>query len=178
MRWRTGCHKVAVSGSGRTRTCKARRLYLFSKQAPDPAGSLPSSIVHRPSVVPPARLELAAPHLKDGYSSRLSYGGMCLGRSARVESNHRPAAYKTDALTTELRAASWTVNLIQATKRGAFCCLNITYKPATKSDISCGTAVSKPTTSSMPASSGSAMLKPLLVIPTTIILAGMPILSR
>jgi hypothetical protein len=52
------------------------------------------------------------------------------------------------------------------------------YMPTAKSDISCGAAVSKPTTSSMPASSGSAMVKPLLVIPTTIILAGMPSLSR
>ena len=46
--------------------------------------------------------------------------------------------------------------------------------PAAKSAISCGVAVSKPTTSSMPASSGSAMEKPLDTMPTTISRAGCP----
>ena len=44
-----------------------------------------------------------------------------------------------------------------------------------KSLINCGVAVSKPTTSNMPASCGSAMLKPFDTIPTTISLAGMPV---
>jgi hypothetical protein len=46
------------------------------------------------------------------------------------------------------------------------------------SAITCGVAVSKPTTSSMPASSGSAMVKPVEVMPTTINFAGMPVASR
>ena len=47
-----------------------------------------------------------------------------------------------------------------------------------KSAITAGAAVSKPTTSSMPASPGSAMENPLETIPTTMSLAGMPIRSR
>ena len=41
-----------------------------------------------------------------------------------------------------------------------------------------GAEASNPTTSSMPASSGSAMLKPLETSPTTISLAGRPLCSR
>jgi len=41
-----------------------------------------------------------------------------------------------------------------------------------------GVAGSKPTTSSIPASSGSAMLNPFDVIPTTTSLAGIPRASR
>ena len=41
-----------------------------------------------------------------------------------------------------------------------------------------GAEASNPTTSSMPASSGSAMLKPLATSPTTISFAGMPVCSR
>jgi hypothetical protein len=48
----------------------------------------------------------------------------------------------------------------------------------TTSAITCGVAVSKPTTSSMPASSGSAMVKPVEVMPTTINFAGMPVAWR
>lgn len=40
--------------------------------------------------------------------------------------------------------------------------------------IACGVAVSKPTTSSMPGSRGSAMVKPVAVMPTTMSLASMP----
>lgn len=47
----------------------------------------------------------------------------------------------------------------------------------TKSVITAGVAVSKPTTSSIPASFGSAIEKPSEVIATTIILAGMPIFT-
>ena len=44
--------------------------------------------------------------------------------------------------------------------------------------ISSGTAESKPTTSIIPASSGSAMVNSLLTIPTTTSFAGMPDLRR
>jgi hypothetical protein len=47
-----------------------------------------------------------------------------------------------------------------------------------KSAMTAGEPVSKPTTSSMPPSSGSAMLKPFDSIPTTTSLAGMPVFSR
>lgn len=47
-----------------------------------------------------------------------------------------------------------------------------------KSAMTGGVDVSKPTTSSMPASFGSAMLNPFDVIPTTTSLAGMPRASR
>ncbi len=50
--------------------------------------------------------------------------------------------------------------------------------PRAKSLITFGAAVSKPTTSSMPASSGSAMVKPFDTIPTTISLAAIPMVSR
>lgn len=43
-----------------------------------------------------------------------------------------------------------------------------------KSLMTAGVAVSKPTTSSMPASFGSAMLNPFEVIPTTTTFAAMP----
>ena len=49
---------------------------------------------------------------------------------------------------------------------------------APKSAITCGTAASNPTTSSMPASFGSAMLNPFDAIPTTTSLAGIPVRSR
>jgi len=47
-------------------------------------------------------------------------------------------------------------------------------RPAEKSAINAGAAESKPTTSSMPPSLGSAMLNPFDVMATTISLAGMP----
>jgi hypothetical protein len=47
-----------------------------------------------------------------------------------------------------------------------------------KSAMTAGEPVSKPTTSSMPASFGSAMLKPFDSSPTTTSLAGMPVFSR
>ena len=47
-----------------------------------------------------------------------------------------------------------------------------------KSAMTVGAAVSKPTTSIMPASSGSAMLNPLDTMPTTISLAAMPVSRR
>ena len=46
--------------------------------------------------------------------------------------------------------------------------------PRAKSAISCGVAVSKPTTSSMPASFGSAIVKPFEIMPTTTSWASMP----
>jgi hypothetical protein len=51
-------------------------------------------------------------------------------------------------------------------------------RPRAKAAISAGVAVSKPTTSSMPGSSGSAMVKPLLTMPTTTSFASMPSLRR
>ena len=60
----------------------------------------------------------------------------------------------------------------------ALCPPPSTYWPLTNSAIACGVAVSKPTTSSMPASLGSAMLNPFDAIPTTISLAAMPMRSR
>ena len=47
-----------------------------------------------------------------------------------------------------------------------------------KSAMICGTAVSNPTTSNIPPSFGSAMLKPFETMPTTISLAGIPVRSR
>ena len=47
-----------------------------------------------------------------------------------------------------------------------------------KSAMTAGVPVSKPTTSSIPASSGSAMLNRFDTIPTTTSLAGMPVFSR
>src|SRR5207244_1313354 len=47
-----------------------------------------------------------------------------------------------------------------------------------KSAMICGTAVSNPTTSNIPPSFGSAMLKPFETMPTTISLAGIPVHSR
>ncbi len=47
-----------------------------------------------------------------------------------------------------------------------------------KSAMTDGAAVSKPTTSIMPASSGSAMLKPFDTMPTTASLAAMPVSRR
>ena len=47
-----------------------------------------------------------------------------------------------------------------------------------KSAMTCGAEASKPTTSSIPASSGSAMVNSLEVMATTAILAGMPVCSR
>jgi hypothetical protein len=41
----------------------------------------------------------------------------------------------------------------------------------------CGTVASKPTTSSIPPSFGSAMVNPLLTMPKTISLAAMPVRS-
>lgn len=52
------------------------------------------------------------------------------------------------------------------------------FQPRAKSAISAGAALSNPTTSSMPVSSGSAILKPVAVIPMTISLALIPIRSR
>ena len=46
--------------------------------------------------------------------------------------------------------------------------------PRAKSEISCGVAVSKPTTSSIPGSSGSAIEKPFETMPTTTSRASMP----
>ena len=46
--------------------------------------------------------------------------------------------------------------------------------PRAKSEISCGVAVSKPTTSSIPGSAGSAIEKPFETIPTTTSRASMP----
>src|SRR5262249_31053575 len=46
--------------------------------------------------------------------------------------------------------------------------------PRAKSAISCGVAVSKPTTSSMPGSAGSAIEKPFETIPTTTNRASIP----
>jgi hypothetical protein len=46
--------------------------------------------------------------------------------------------------------------------------------PAAKSEISCGVAVSKPTTSSIPGSAGSAIEKLFETMPTTTSRAGMP----
>jgi hypothetical protein len=50
--------------------------------------------------------------------------------------------------------------------------------PRAKSEISCGVAVSKPTTSSIPGSAGSAIEKPFETIPTTTSRASMPDASR
>src|SRR5882724_9509162 len=47
-----------------------------------------------------------------------------------------------------------------------------------KSAITAGAAASKPTTSSMPSSSGSAIEKPVEVMPTTTSFAAMPVLLR
>ena len=47
-----------------------------------------------------------------------------------------------------------------------------------KSAITPGAAASKPTTSSIPASPGSAIEKPLEIIPTTASLAGIPVSRR
>jgi hypothetical protein len=46
--------------------------------------------------------------------------------------------------------------------------------PRAKSEISCGVAVSKPTTSSIPGSDGSAIEKPFETVPTTTSRASMP----
>ena len=46
--------------------------------------------------------------------------------------------------------------------------------PRAKSEISCGVAVSKPTTSSIPGSFGSAIEKPFETMPTTTSRASMP----
>src|SRR5262249_47446397 len=46
--------------------------------------------------------------------------------------------------------------------------------PRAKSEISCGVAVSKPTTSSIPGSAGSAIEKPFETMPTTTSRAPMP----
>lgn len=46
--------------------------------------------------------------------------------------------------------------------------------PRAKSEISCGVAVSKPTTSSIPGSAGSAIEKPFETMPTTTSRASMP----
>ena len=46
--------------------------------------------------------------------------------------------------------------------------------PRAKSEMSCGVAVSKPTTSSIPGSSGSAIEKPFETMPTTTSRASMP----
>src|SRR6185503_14260072 len=51
------------------------------------------------------------------------------------------------------------------------------YHP-TNSAMICGTVVSNPVTSIIPASFGSAMLNPLLTMPTTISLAPIPIALR
>jgi hypothetical protein len=47
-------------------------------------------------------------------------------------------------------------------------------EPEAKSEMSCGVAVSKPTTSSIPGSFGSAIEKPFETIPTTTSRASMP----
>ena len=52
------------------------------------------------------------------------------------------------------------------------------HQAAAKSASSCGTAVSNPTTSSIPASSGSAMLNSFDTIPTTTSFAAIPVRSR
>lgn len=53
-----------------------------------------------------------------------------------------------------------------------------TCQSRTKSAMTAGALVSKPATSSMPPSSGSAIENRVAVIPTTMSLAGMPIASR
>jgi hypothetical protein len=50
--------------------------------------------------------------------------------------------------------------------------------PRAKSEMSCGVAVSKPTTSSIPGSAGSAIEKPFETIPTTTSRASMPDVRR
>jgi hypothetical protein len=51
-------------------------------------------------------------------------------------------------------------------------------EPRAKSEISCGVAVSKPTTSSIPGSAGSAIEKPFETMPTTTSRASLPDRSR
>ena len=50
--------------------------------------------------------------------------------------------------------------------------------PPAKSEMSCGVAVSKPTTSSIPGSAGSAIEKPFETIPATTSRAAMPDAAR
>jgi hypothetical protein len=58
--------------------------------------------------------------------------------------------------------------------KGARCALRFQRAPRAKSEMSCGVAVSKPTTSSIPGSFGSAIEKPFETMPTTTSRASMP----
>ena len=58
--------------------------------------------------------------------------------------------------------------------KGARGALRCQRAPWAKSEMSCGVAVSKPTTSSIPRSDGSAIEKPFETMPTTTSRASMP----
>src|SRR5256885_3051229 len=58
--------------------------------------------------------------------------------------------------------------------KGARGALRCQRAPRAKSEISCGVAVPKPTTSSIPGSEGSAIEKPFETMPTTTSRASMP----
>jgi hypothetical protein len=58
--------------------------------------------------------------------------------------------------------------------KGARSALRGQRAPRAKSEMSCGVAVSKPTTSSIPGSFGSAIEKPFETMPTTTSRASMP----
>jgi hypothetical protein len=58
--------------------------------------------------------------------------------------------------------------------KGARRALRAQRAPRAKSEMSCGVAVSKPTTSSIPGSFGSAIEKPFETMPTTTSRASMP----
>ena len=157
-------------------------------------------------VVPPPGVEPGTARVRAVCSGQLSYGGMAtavavgdggigppvLGRAPVLQTGHgtiRMSPMPNRGADAETRTPRFTGSRPAAStvapRRRSDPAPPASRKPAeldvqvrTKSAMTDGTALSKPTTSSAPASSGSAIVKPLEVIPTTISLAWMPIFSR